>query len=96
MDKKDKLTSIIIPIKDESEGIEHLFTRLMPILKKLPTKYEPVFINDGSNDNTLELLLEKQKNIPEIAVVDLSRNFGKEAALFAGFANCKGALLQYQ
>ena len=90
MDNKDKLTSIIIPVKDEAEGIEHLFARLMPILEKLPTKYELVFINDGSNDNTLELLLEKQKDIPEIAVVDLSRNFGKEAALFAGFANCNG------
>lgn len=62
----------------------------MPILEQLPTKYELVFINDGSNDNTLDLLLEKQKSIPEIAIVDLSRNFGKEAALFAGFANCKG------
>ncbi|AVC43827.1 glycosyltransferase [Francisella tularensis subsp. novicida] len=90
MDNKDKLTSIIIPVKDEAEGIEHLFARLMPILEKLPTKYELVFINDGSNDNTLELLLEKQKDIPEIAIVDLSRNFGKEAALFAGFANCNG------
>ncbi|MBK2109369.1 glycosyltransferase family 2 protein [Francisella tularensis] len=90
MNNKDKLTSIIIPVKDEAEGIEHLFARLMPILKKLPTKYELVFINDGSNDNTLELLLEKQKDIPEIAIVDLSRNFGKEAALFAGFANCNG------
>lgn len=90
MDNKNKLTSIIIPVKDESEGIDHLFNRLMPILNQLPTKYELVFINDGSNDNTLDLLLEKQKSIPEIAVVDLSRNFGKEAALFAGFANCKG------
>ncbi|WP_202119034.1 glycosyltransferase family 2 protein, partial [Francisella tularensis] len=89
-DIKDKLTSIIITVKDEAEGIEHLFARLMPILEKLPTKYELVFINDGSNDNTLELLLEKQKDIPEIAIVDLSRNFGKEAALFAGFANCNG------
>lgn len=90
MDNKNKLTSIIIPVKDESEGIDHLFNRLMPILEQLQTKYELVFINDGSNDNTLDLLLEKQKSIPEIAVVDLSRNFGKEAALFAGFANCKG------
>ncbi|KFJ42569.1 glycosyltransferase family 2 protein [Francisella philomiragia] len=90
MDNKNKLTSIIIPVKDESEGIDHLFNRLMPILEQLPTKYELVFINDGSNDNTLDLLLEKQKSIPEIAIVDLSRNFGKEAALFAGFANCKG------
>ncbi|AFJ43334.1 glycosyltransferase family 2 protein [Francisella orientalis] len=90
MDNKNKLTSIIIPVKDESESIDHLFNRLMPILEQLPTKYELVFINDGSSDNTLDLLLEKQKSIPEIAVVDLSRNFGKEAALFAGFANCKG------
>lgn len=61
MDNKNKLTSIIIPVKDESEGIDHLFNRLMPILEQLPTKYELVFINDGSNDNTLDLLLEKQK-----------------------------------
>ncbi|AIT10029.1 bactoprenol glucosyl transferase [Candidatus Francisella endociliophora] len=90
MDNSSKLTSIIIPVKDESDGLKHLFERLMPILKKLPTKYELVFINDGSSDNTLELLLQKQKEIPEIVAVDLSRNFGKEAALFAGFANCKG------
>ncbi|GMN89679.1 glycosyltransferase family 2 protein [Francisella sciaenopsi] len=90
MDSKNKLISIVVPVKDESEGIDHLFDRLMPILEQLPTKYELVFINDGSNDNTLDLLLEKQKSIPEIAIVDLSRNFGKEAALFAGFANCKG------
>jgi glycosyltransferase involved in cell wall biosynthesis len=90
MDTKNKLTSIIIPVKDESEGLEHLFDRLMPILKQLPTKYELVFVNDGSSDNTLELLIEKQQKIPEIVVIDLSRNFGKESALFAGFENCRG------
>ncbi|MED7787583.1 glycosyltransferase family 2 protein [Francisella sp. 19X1-34] len=90
MPNKSKLISILIPVKDESATIDHLFERLMPILEKLPTKYEIVFINDGSNDNTLDLLLEKQQDIPEIVVVDLSRNFGKESALFAGFANCKG------
>ncbi|QIW10649.1 glycosyltransferase family 2 protein [Francisella sp. LA112445] len=90
MTNQNKLTSILIPVKDESDTIDHLFDRLMPILKKLPTKYEVVFINDGSSDNTLDLLLKKQQDIPEIVVVDLSRNFGKESALFAGFANCKG------
>ncbi|MDE5020892.1 glycosyltransferase, partial [Francisella tularensis subsp. holarctica] len=60
----------MLTVTEEAEGIVHLFARLMPILEKLPPKYELVFNNDGSNDNTLELLLEKQKVIPEIAIVD--------------------------
>lgn len=87
---KDKLVSILIPSKNESEALEHLFSRLIPILKQLPTRYEMVFINDGSDDNTLELLLQRQKETPEIVIVDLSRNFGKESALVAGFASCSG------
>ena len=86
-----KLTvSIIIPVKEEAEGLDHLFSRLIPIVENLPTKYELVFVNDGSTDNTLELLLQKQLEIPQIKIVDLSRNFGKEAALYAGFENCSG------
>jgi len=90
LENKNKLISIIIPLKNECEALEHLLEKIMPILKKLPTKYEIVFVNDGSDDNTLDLLLKKQKSSPEIIIVDLSRNFGKEAALVAGFANCKG------
>lgn len=90
MDAKLLTTSIIIPVKDESEGIDHLFNRLNPILEQLPTQYELVFVNDGSDDNTLELLLGKQTQDKHINIVDLSRNFGKEAALYAGFDNCNG------
>ncbi|MFC4892115.1 glycosyltransferase family 2 protein [Pseudofrancisella aestuarii] len=90
MAEKKFLTSIIIPVKEESEGLDILFSRLLPILDELPTNYELVFVNDGSTDNTLELLIEKQKSIPQIKIIDLSRNFGKESALYAGFANCNG------
>jgi glycosyltransferase involved in cell wall biosynthesis len=87
---KNLLTSIIIPVKEESEGLEHLFERLLPIVQNLPTQFELVFVNDGSRDNTLELLIQKQQIIPQIKIIDLSRNFGKEAALYAGFENCSG------
>lgn len=90
MSNKDLLTSIIVPVKDESEGIDLLFDRLIPILSELPTKYEIVFINDGSDDDTLDLLIEKQRIHTEIKIVDLSRNFGKESALYAGFEHCSG------
>ncbi|ASG68781.1 bactoprenol glucosyl transferase [Francisella halioticida] len=85
-----KLVSIIIPVKDEHDGLEHLFNRLIPIVEKLPVKYELVFINDGSTDSTLYDLLQRQKINQNIKIVDLSRNFGKEAALYAGFDNCSG------
>ena len=90
MTSKDLLVSIIITVKDESEGIDIFFERLIPILDKLPTKYEIVFVNDGSNDDTLDLLLVKQQNNNAIRVIDLSRNFGKESALYAGFEHCSG------
>ena len=90
MTSKDLLVSIIITVKDESEGIDILFERLIPILDKLPTKYEIIFVNDGSDDDTLELLLLRQQNNNAIKVIDLSRNFGKESALYAGFELCSG------
>ena len=85
-----KTVSILIPMKNEADGIGILFTRLLPILKKLPINYEILAINDGSIDNTLELLLQQQVSIPQLEIIDLSRNFGKEASLYAGFVHCTG------
>lgn len=88
--QKTKTISIIIPMKNESEGVLILFDKLMPIINQLPLNHEIIVVNDGSVDNTLELLLHQQKNISHLKVVDLSRNFGKEAALYAGFAYAAG------
>lgn len=85
-----QIMSILIPMKNESTGVRILFEKLIPILNKLPISYEVIVINDGSTDNTLSVLLEQKNKIPEIKILDLSRNFGKEAALYAGFAHCSG------
>lgn len=85
-----KKVSLIIPMKNEADGLNTLFSRLLPILDKLPLEHEIIIVNDGSSDNTLELLLEKQATLEELKIVDLSRNFGKESALYAGFAHCTG------
>lgn len=89
--------SLIVPCYNESEVIEKFFEVMLSKdgLLDLGLNCEIVFINDGSKDNTLELLrLCKQKyqsltNI-EIKIVDLSRNFGKEAAMSAGFSVAGG------
>lgn len=85
-----KLLSLIIPMKNEIEGLNKLFDSLLPILKNLPISFEILCVNDGSDDNTLNKLLDYKINFDFIKIVDLSRNFGKEAALYAGFYYAKG------
>ncbi len=93
MNYSDFLISIIIPMKNESAGVEILFSRLEPILDSLAKtggKWEIICVNDGSNDNTLEILRAKSLVNPRVKVLSLSRNFGKEAALTAGLEYAKG------
>ncbi len=75
---------------NEEDGIPVLFDRLLPILKKTERSFEIVCVNDGSRDGTLALLQEYQRRHPFIVIVDLSRNFGKEAALSAGLTQAQG------
>jgi glycosyltransferase involved in cell wall biosynthesis len=67
-----------------------LFERLESVLNPLNITYEIICINDGSKDNTVKCLLEYHHQYPFIKVVNLSRNFGKEAALTAGLDFAKG------
>lgn len=82
--------SVVIPMMNEAPALDRLFNRLMPVLSGLPCSYEIVIVNDGSRDDTLTKLIALQKKHPMLVVVDLSRNFGKEAALTAGFSEAKG------
>lgn len=76
--------SIVIPMHNEQESLESLFARLKPCLESVTTNYEIVCVNDGSRDNTFELLRAYHAKDPRIKLVNLSRNFGKETALTAG------------
>ena len=82
--------SIVIPMKNEEDGVAALFERLIPILDGLNRSYEVICVNDGSTDHTVAALVGKQRFHPQIVIVDLSRNFGKEAALTAGIEQAKG------
>jgi len=76
--------SLVVPCYNEQESIPVFLALVEPILNGLGISYELVFINDGSTDNTLEVLKNSKQNVPEIRILNLSRNFGKEAALTAG------------
>ncbi|WNF90874.1 glycosyltransferase family 2 protein [Vagococcus fluvialis] len=87
-----KLITFCIPMYNESENIKELHRQLNILSEQFINKYnfEFLFINDGSIDNSLEIVKELAKSDERISFVDLSRNFGKEVAMLAGFDYCKG------
>jgi glycosyltransferase involved in cell wall biosynthesis len=85
--------SVLIPVYNEEENLLPLSERLITALKKTGRPYEVIFVDDGSSDGSLEILLDISKKNPNIKVVSFSRNFGQTAALSAGIDFSKGDIL---
>lgn len=86
----DPLLSIVVPLYNEDDALSLFVTTTVNVLTSAQLKYEIVFVNDGSNDGTLCRLLELSARNDSIRVINLSRNFGKEAALTAGILAASG------
>ena len=82
--------SVVIPVYNERESVRPLAQELLPVLRALGRRTEVLFVDDGSTDGTSEVLADLAAAEPEIAVVRLRRNFGKAAALMAGFREAQG------
>lgn len=82
--------SLIVPCHNEAENLSALYGRVLAVMEQTGKPWEMVCINDGSKDDTLEQLLALNQKDPRIVVIDLSRNFGKEAALTAGLDHARG------
>ena len=82
--------SLVIPVYNEEAGIEILRQHLEPILNKLTIEYEIIFVDDGSHDNTSSLIQNWIKNNSRVSLIELSRNFGHQAAITAGLKEAKG------
>ena len=81
--------SVVVPVFDEADVLPELHRRLSAVMDTLGT-WEVVYVNDGSSDGTLHLLETLHRAEPHIAVVNLSRNFGKEIATTAGLEHASG------
>src|SRR3954469_14355693 len=84
------MVSIVIPIYNEEEIFHLLHAAVTDAMLPTGEDYEIVYVNDGSKDRSLELLLAEQRRDPHVVVVDLSRNFGHMGAINAGLRTAKG------
>lgn len=82
--------SIVIPCFNEQEALPVFYKTITPILENFETNYELVFVDDGSKDNTAAIMKNLAKENKNVKYVIFSRNFGKEAAMFAGLEATNG------
>jgi glycosyltransferase involved in cell wall biosynthesis len=82
--------SVVVPVHDEERSVEPLYEELRAALEPLGRPWEAVFVDDGSADGSFGALTRIHADAPNVAVVRLRRNFGKAAALAAGFRHAEG------
>ena len=83
------MISLIIPCFNEEESLPLFYPEASSVLSKMDVTMN-LFCNDGSRDRTLEILKELSEKDPHVIYLSFSRNFGKEAAMYAGFCNARG------
>ncbi len=85
----DKI-SIIVPVYNEEEAIKIFYDKITEVSAKIEAEFEFIFVNDGSKDKTLEIVKEYARQDSRVRFVSFSRNFGKEAAMYAGLQASEG------
>lgn len=82
--------SIVVPCYNEEEVLESFYNTVTEIISKTTDDYEYILIDDGSKDNTLKIMRKLNKENPKARYISFSRNFGKEAGMYAGLEMSKG------
>jgi glycosyltransferase involved in cell wall biosynthesis len=85
--------SVLVPVLDEADSVSELAARVAAVAESLGLSFEIVFVDDGSRDATAQRVREAHDHDRRVKMVRLRRNFGKAAALCAGFDHCRGRIV---
>ena len=83
--------SLIVPCYNEAQNVDAFYDRCLQVFE--PAEFEVIFVNDGSKDDTYKKLQHLHEEYSNVLVVNFSRNFGKEAAIYAGLHYATGTYL---
>lgn len=84
------MVSIVIPVLNEEESLEAFYQELIRVLPDIDAKHEIIFVDDGSTDNSLEILKKISQDNKHVRIFSFRRNLGKAEALNVGFAKAQG------
>ncbi|MEG3293215.1 glycosyltransferase family 2 protein [Streptococcus suis] len=87
------MISVIVPCFNEEEAIPYFYDAMEKVRKEMGEQFEYIFVNDGSKDRTLKVLRQLSGQDRAVRYLSFSRNFGKEAALYAGLQAAQGELV---
>ncbi|OGL45631.1 MAG: glycosyl transferase family 2 [Candidatus Schekmanbacteria bacterium RBG_13_48_7] len=91
--EQEQFISFVLPVYNEKDNLQELYDRITKIMKTQTYRYELLFIDDGSSDDSFDVLKEIYKKDIRVRVIQFRRNFGKAAAYNAGFQNAKGDII---
>ena len=93
MPDRDILISVAVPLFNEEESAPVLYEQLKTVLEALDVGYEIIFVDDGSSDNTFEVVKSIAENDPRLRIIKFRRNFGQTPAMSAGIDHAKGEII---
>lgn len=85
--------SLVVPCYNEEQCIDKYYEAMKPVREKIPEQFEFIFVDDGSKDKTLSIIKDLAKKDKQVRFISFSRNFGKEAAMYAGLKAATGDLV---
>lgn len=85
--------SIVVPLYNEEESVEELLERIVEVGKGFDFPYEIIFVDDGSEDKTWELIEQLKKTTPNLRAIKFRRNYGQTSAMVAGFDHARGKVI---
>lgn len=91
--RRGPAVSVVIPVYNEEANLELLYERLQRVLEEVGRPHEVIFVDDGSRDRSLEILRRLQEKDEAVRVIQLNRNYGQHAAVFAGLDHARGDVI---
>ncbi|WP_320415055.1 glycosyltransferase, partial [Candidatus Thermokryptus mobilis] len=87
------LISIVIPLYNEVESLPELYQQIINVVRENKYNYEIIFVDDGSDDGSLDVIKKIRKGDKNVKFISFRRNYGKSAALAVGFEHAKGDVI---